>query len=709
MRIGTSKVEPLIPFAIPFLLHVLLSAFTISNQVYWQDSGFYLSAIKDLALLYPPGFVLYEILCWVWTKILFFADFTLAVHLFSSACASFSAGILGLTVRAILQTRGRLFHVGEVESRLSNWAGVASGCIASCGFTFWLSGLYAKVYAFFFLILVLLIYWMVRTDRTGKAIDFTILSALIGLSWQAHPSAALTGMALIMFVAFHFKSLGWRGIGWRAGVSALCALGPSLVFLPILARRETTVSFGAPATLADLFSYLLGRRFMGIPGAFSMEESRWLSVTRYFWEEMLIVGSLMVGLGLVRLARVNRKLLLGIAAWTIPIIVVSVAFRIEGQNDFWLVAAWIPLHLAAGVGLAFVGRACGRFGTAAAGALAVCGVGSGICWNGRDVNLRGYDLAELYGRIILGTPDPGSILILTSDDSAAIGQYLQKVRGEFPGLLLVRAAHIPPHEVDSPPGWYVSRLRKADPTFRTPDFRSLPPGPVGGPETGPASAAVINANAGRGRGVFVEEPPPQALLRPDLALVPAGVLWKAVRRGEESLDPRHWEFPIQPEEVRRRFRRERSPRRLPQAQGRGEVTVFEPFEKRLFVALLRARLHLADWHFRRRQLGPARALYESIAQADPGTLDLPEVVYPLATSLNGLGEADRALPLLRRCLGLNLAPDMRALAHAQIGEIFLKKGDPREAEAHLRQALLVPGVSPSIREQIEKDLAPPDR
>ena len=148
---------------------------------------------------------------------------------------------------------------------------------------------------------------------------------------------------------------------------------------------------------------------------------------------------------------------------------------------------------------------------------------------------------------------------------------------------------------------------------------------------------------------------------------------------------------------------------MPQPQGRGEVTVFEPFEKRLFVALLRARLHLADWHFRRRRLGPARALYESIARADPGTLDLPEVAYPLATSLNGLGETERALPLLRRCLGLNLAPDMRALAHAQLAAILRERGNPGEAEAHLRQALLVPGVSPSVRDQIEKDLHPPDR
>src|SRR5258708_22782688 len=82
---------------IPFLFSVILSACTVGSHVYWQDSGYYLSAVRDLSVLYPHGFVLYEMLCKGWTLLaapLF--GFTLAVHLFSSLCAAGGAAFTSL-------------------------------------------------------------------------------------------------------------------------------------------------------------------------------------------------------------------------------------------------------------------------------------------------------------------------------------------------------------------------------------------------------------------------------------------------------------------------------------------------------------------------------------------------------------------------------------------------------------------------------------
>ena len=67
---------------IPFALSLTLSLCTVGGTVYWQDSGFFLSGVKDPGVLYPPGFVLYLIVCKAWTLLLGFLDFTLAVHLF---------------------------------------------------------------------------------------------------------------------------------------------------------------------------------------------------------------------------------------------------------------------------------------------------------------------------------------------------------------------------------------------------------------------------------------------------------------------------------------------------------------------------------------------------------------------------------------------------------------------------------------------------
>ena len=69
----------LIP-AIPALVSFSLSLSTIGRQVYWQDSGIFLSAVKDLGILYPPGFILYVVLCKLWTVLFFFLDFTYALE-----------------------------------------------------------------------------------------------------------------------------------------------------------------------------------------------------------------------------------------------------------------------------------------------------------------------------------------------------------------------------------------------------------------------------------------------------------------------------------------------------------------------------------------------------------------------------------------------------------------------------------------------------
>src|SRR6185503_15152419 len=95
--------------AIPFAFSLSLSLSTVGPHPYWQDSGVYLTAVKELGVLYPPGFGLYLVLCKFWTLALFFVDFTLAVHLFSSLCTALAAATVSVAVRDLLKSRGRLF------------------------------------------------------------------------------------------------------------------------------------------------------------------------------------------------------------------------------------------------------------------------------------------------------------------------------------------------------------------------------------------------------------------------------------------------------------------------------------------------------------------------------------------------------------------------------------------------------------------------
>jgi len=48
---------------LPFVFSLVLSVSTAGSTVFWQDSGFFLTAVHEGSVLYPHGFVLYLALC----------------------------------------------------------------------------------------------------------------------------------------------------------------------------------------------------------------------------------------------------------------------------------------------------------------------------------------------------------------------------------------------------------------------------------------------------------------------------------------------------------------------------------------------------------------------------------------------------------------------------------------------------------------------
>jgi hypothetical protein len=412
---------------IPCVLSLLLSFSTAGPHCYWQDSGFFLVAVKELGVLYPPGFALYVLLCKAWTLALWFVDFTYAVHLFSAFCAAGAAGTLAVAARDLLRTKGPIFRTIQEDGPSAAWVGGSIGCLAAGGYTFWAAAILAKVYAFYYLLLALLIWRMIRADEDRSPRDFTIVAVLIGLAWQAHPSATSAGLALILFVAFHRSAVGGKGIAWRAALAAVCAVGPILLLPFFRYGGGSALEFGDPGTWSGFWDYVFGSRFTTNAANFGLEGSRVASVGRYFWEELLGIGVPLVGAGLFRLWKLNRRLLIGLLAWVVPVIVITVLFKLEGQHDFWMVAAWIPLWLVAAVGMSMVGQR-----RAAAAALALAGWIWAVSVNWSDLDQRNYTLAETLGNLYLdafpNSRSGGGSLTLESDDAYSTTLYLQRIR-----------------------------------------------------------------------------------------------------------------------------------------------------------------------------------------------------------------------------------------------------------------------------------------
>jgi hypothetical protein len=687
--------------AVPFVVSLCLSGVTVGKHPYWQDSGLYLTALKELGVLYPPGFALYEFLCFLWAKVLFFVDFTLAVHLFSSFCAALTAGTLAIATRDVLRSRGRIFRVTEEDpGELADLSGMVAGIALACGFTFWSTAIYAKGYTFYYLILSLLLWAMIRADGSGKPRDFAIVAVLIGLAWQAHPSSALAGFALILFVGVHGRSLGWKaGLGC-VGLAAVSALGPSLVLLPWIASREPWLMMGRPNGVGEAFKYLTARRFLAAPGVFGLDASRVSSFGIYFWEELLGVGALLLLMGLVELARRGRWILWGMLAWLLPYAAITILFKMEGQHDCWFVAAWMPLYLALGVGAFQIGRAAGAHARPILLALALAGTSWAVLFNLQDVTQRDYVLAEAYGRALLEPVDRDAILLLGGDDATGIVGYLQRVRGERPDVLMVTSNFL---YSDVAGNWYDEILLRRHPFLRAPDYASLNARFSEHRKKDLATAAFLNANAGCGRPLFCEQIVPLELIRPDYTLVPAGATWKLLPQGAAAvLDRRYWKFPIEPEQMPSRLRRARG-QKVKWTAAALEVEP-ERYEERLSFLIVMARLHLAMALTERGDYLPAANLCGSILALDSKYWSAPEVVHHYAISLHAAGDSAKAEPALRRSAEISVIPRSRATASFYLGEIARKRGNEAEALRCFGQSLSTPGLDDATRREIESRL-----
>lgn len=684
---------------IPALVSLALSLSCLGDRVFWQDSGYYLTAVKEFTALYPPGFVLYLLLCKAWTLLFGFLDFARAVHLFSAACAAGAAAALGAATSAWLRTRdGRLKVLdGPADAGLEELGGACAGSLAATGFTFWFSGLYAKGYSLLYLVLALLLWRMIVAAERRRPRDFTVVAVLIGLAWQAHPSATGAGLALIAFVAAHAGVLGWKGVAGRTALAGAAALGPSLLLLPWLTSGDAEIAFGEPRSLGELLRYVSGAAYTSGEGVFGWQGSRWTLAARFFWEELLGVGLGLLGWGAFRAAKAAPRVLAAALLWAGLYTALPTLFILEGQQDLWYVAAWMPLHLVVGLG---VRELANRAGAKAAVAVVALGGAWAVAANRADLDQRGYDAAEIFGRVQLEPLSPRAILLATSDDTVAIGHYLRIVRGARPDVVIVRGSRL--QDGEGGPGWYERRLLRRDPTLKAPDYAGTRARFPEASKELVSLAAFANANVAADRAVYFEKLPPVKMLREDFVIVPAGPLVKLVPRGQEALDARAWSFPIEPERVRTLYRRERG-QWLDEAAGM--VTREEPYEHRLVRLLARARFLLAEWHFRKKSMEPARELLESMLRVYPEAGLLDEVVYPLAVATSVTGPKARARDLFEVLVARAADPFVRSRSWLNLGDLKAAEGDGPGARACWTRAL--DGADPALRAEVEKRLARP--
>lgn len=668
--------QALVP-AVPALFSLLLSAMTVGTTVFWQDSGLYLVAVHEMSTLYPHGFALYQMLCKAWTLVAApVFGFALSVHLFSAIGAAAGAAFAALAVRDFLK-RVEPTKPPEIPA-------ILAGCVLAAGYCYGHAAIIAKCYSLFTALLAALLWLLVRAERKG---EFLAMGAVLGLSWAAHPSAALLLPAMIAWTWARrdkIREWGWGFTAAVAGVAVASAFLPSLL-LPVLAARESLSDLGNPRTAREVVKYLIGERYTSQQSSFALEGWRWVSGAQYTWEEYLGGGALMLIAGAVRLFRLKKSFLALLAAWVVPVVVVTMAFRAEGQFDQWLVAAFVPLSLLVGLGFSWVGER-GRAAVGAAGAVALLWL---VAVNVPLLSQRGYDWAEQFGRLMLKNLDPKAIVLFSRDDPYAIARYLQVVRGERPDVAVISSAMLGQDWLD--------RRIQARHGLTIPQYNFLR-GKMGESTWEVvAITAFVNENAGQGRALFVDLRPDERFLRTDMVLVPAGMLWKVVPRQEAGVDLRYWDYPVEPEAIPRTAHRARGHWSYVKPDGSVGMRP-EPYEDRLFLPLLWSKARLADAML---PSDPANALklYERVFAAYPDAAQEPRLVYHRAVALYSLGRPAQALPVLEQLLALKPPADLAVFAHFYLGEVKGALGRKDESIRHYKEALNL-DPPPSLREAI---------
>lgn len=646
---------------------------TAGSTCFWQDSGYYLSVIHDLSLPASHGFVLYVFLAKAWTTVLSpMVGFTLSVHLFSAFCAAGAAAFLASAARAFLR---RLWPDEPAEV-----PALAAALITASGYCFWNASTLAKPYALYYLTLSILLWLMARAERKR---DFFAMGAMLGLAGAAHPSAAMLVPAMVAYAAARrdkARELGAAGVLGVVLLAGAAAFLPSIIGMPLLSARESILSMGDARTAGQIWTHLRGANYTDFKGAWGFSGARALLAARFIWEEFLGVGLVLAGLGIARLWKERRPVVGLLAAWVVPMLLLPLFFIGEGMFDQWFVTAYLPLAFCTAAGFSTILRR--------ARVLFQSALATGIAWmilaNFGDLNFRGYDLAEKYGRLVLSILPKGAIFVANTDDTAVIPMYLQRVRGERTDVKLVHAefAGLP---------WYDRRLER-DLGVKAPDLGAI------SSSTNPAQltvTALANANVAPGRPVYSERPPDPAGLRPGLAQVWCVILWKTAVEAEAKPDFRTPD--IDPQAIAQQRRRARGI--FMRHTSAGAVAIYEPYENRLIDLLVQSKLRAVD-QFLDREPAMTLAIYEKAAAIDPA-LEVDETFqynYGLALYLRDrFGPAQEAF---ERVLGLECRPARATLAHFYLAEIARAARRPGEAKLHYQRALEINAAEPLMMKNI---------
>jgi hypothetical protein len=547
-------------FILVFFPVLIIYLFTAPQTVYWQDSGIYLAGIKTLGVMYPPGYPLYEILGFAWTKILstIFGNllpFAYYLHTLSAVFGTAASATIALAVYDLNQ------YLNKNNHKLNLAVSIIIGFATGISYSLWSQSINSEVYSLHALFVTLIIFLLVKltiNHNNAGIKNIYLLLFFYGLSFDNHPSTIFILPALVYFFIFiQIPRSFVKNNFSRIILAVLIFVLPIILlylFLWHLSLGNPVYHWSRIRSLADLYNFVSGKQYLTNESSFNpFNLPRLISFPILLFQEFFFAIPLIIigALHLIKQDNFIKHFTYTLLVLVSSIYFISFIYQQGGEYNYWLIPVYLVFMLFISVALSFLISKKNIY------YLLILTLFVPQIFINLKLNNRGaYKLPQTFGRNILKNLPEHSILFVIGDQDSSITRYLQLVEGFRSDILILR----PP---DLQEKWLLNDFAKNF-DLTLPD--NYPDKITDQTQLDEYTNKFIKNNLDH-HSIFLIQAK-VINLSDDFKLVPAGTIWQVVKKDDpQILDLSFWQYDFK-DPARYNFpMRSESPRKIKNNEG----------------------------------------------------------------------------------------------------------------------------------------------
>lgn len=280
--IGQKNSKIFLPF-LAFLISLSTYFFTFARTVTLVDSGELILTSAKLGVAHPPGFPLYTVLGYIFSK-LPFATVAARISFMSAVFAALTSAVLTLIAINIYELLREITPIKENKKNLVKHPlkpnipltpvfriliPLATGLSFAFSSTFWFYSSVAEVYTLniFILSIVLLLmlkWYLLRAKGKNDEADKIIpIAALVyGLALGVHHVTILLALPAIAFLVIYTAKFNYLASRPVKIAFLTVLIGFSIyIYLPIAASQSPIINWGNPASLEKFYWHISAKQY----------------------------------------------------------------------------------------------------------------------------------------------------------------------------------------------------------------------------------------------------------------------------------------------------------------------------------------------------------------------------------------------------------------------------------------------------------------